>query len=374
MHRRSVWKSGEADSAAAAAEPALVAEVRAALARMPVTMPPTPADFASPEELWRMLVERARRRPVVRTSAGFVANDAYSEAHLLSSIFTGSVRLQCRVNKKPAPATVFAQLVDTAAGRTKQSREKAEPELAKFCALAAAEFRKRNSGAFAADRGRAENAALYEALYLVAPMCTSFNPELAAAMIEHGAALAKVPVAQARVLDSSSGWGDRAIGAALAGVAEYYGIDPNNALVAGYSRLAEFLRRVANHTMVQFVCEPFEKTQVGGFDILVSSPPFGNYEEYVAAGTDRSSQSNHLRSDLEWRSQWLFPAVSQMIQSVRVGGVVMLYLNDIHGCEFVRPLLDYVFRKHALTGRHETYVVQGRTHASAKVLTWVRPA
>ena len=113
---------------------------------------------------------------------------------------------------------------------------------------------------------------------------------------------------------------------------------------------------------------------MGGFDLLVSSPPFGSYEDYVATGTDRSAQSNHNRSDLEWRKHWLFPAVSQMLQSVRVGGVVMLYLNDIRGCELVRPLLDYVRDSHALVGRLESFTVRGRPRASAQVLTWVRPS
>ena len=108
--------------------------------------------------------------------------------------------------------------------------------------------------------------------------CTQFKPSLGLSVIK----LLK----GSRVLDFSSGWGDRLIAAIAADVERYVGVDPNADLRPGYEAIiARFAgrERAARYTMVR---APFQTARLPPgetFDLVFTSPPYFNFELYSSA-------------------------------------------------------------------------------------------
>lgn len=144
-----------------------------------------------------------------------------------------------------------------------------------------------------------------------------------------------------RVLDPSSGWGDRLIGSFGARVIEYVGVDPNKDLFKGYAEImslygithnfnsgelnmsdAYVLNGAGENTQYAMICAPFESEKaivpVGHFDAVVTSPPFFDYEVY--------SESNPIYKD--WIKDFYTPYTQKALECLRIGGYMALHIDD----------------------------------------------
>lgn len=142
-----------------------------------------------------------------------------------------------------------------------------------------------------------------------------------------------------RVLDASSGWGDRLIGSIGLGVKEYTGVDPNIDVFEGYSKILELYgfkvrtsEKASNGTpyfivgekegMVRkLICAPFESPKLTlerGYDVAFTSPPFFDYEVY----SDKNPQYK------DWIKDFYIPYVGRIIEHLAVGGALGLYIDD----------------------------------------------
>lgn len=172
------------------------------------------------------------------------------------------------------------------------------------------------------------DAVLFKALQLRKYLPSQFRPTAAKCIYQH--------FGSRKILDFSSGWGDRLI-AALAcqpQVQSYTAVDPNLSLHQKYREAIQFY--AAQNNAMQFVsiaqpAECVDYTQYGSFDLIFTSPPYFNAELY-----DRTSESqshNKFKTPQNWLDGFLFETLRRVIPRLDIGGHLILNISDIFGSE-----------------------------------------
>lgn len=146
-----------------------------------------------------------------------------------------------------------------------------------------------------------------------------------------------------RILDMSSGWGDRLIGAMAWAVksgktVRYQGYDPFAEL---QSRYAEMIRDFAPEgSRFEVTASPFEDAPIeqSAFDLAFTSPPYFDFEEYgISKVTGRETQSTVRYPTIgEWVDGFLKAMMRRASQMLRIGGHLAI---NIEG-PFMYTLLD----------------------------------
>jgi hypothetical protein len=130
------------------------------------------------------------------------------------------------------------------------------------------------------------------------------------------------------MLDPSSGWGDRLIGAAAAGIKQYIGYDPNPRLADCYKQMIEMFTKSDQDFSVR--TEPFTWKKHSGVNIALTSPPYFNYEEYVlpgGIGEDEQSIGKYPKYE-DWKEKMYVPYITDMFNAVIPGGWIIVYIED----------------------------------------------
>jgi hypothetical protein len=139
-----------------------------------------------------------------------------------------------------------------------------------------------------------------------------------------------------RILDFSAGWGDRLIGAlAYSKRIEYLGIDPSKCMKDIYKRIVRFFE--ANPKKYRVIKKPFEDYQVeeGYFDLVFTSPPFFNYEVYEK---NKDQSIEKWKDGESWKTGFLFPALEKSYYSLRKGGHLVLYMENLKGFSYLEEM------------------------------------
>ena len=173
--------------------------------------------------------------------------------------------------------------------------------------------------------------------------CTTFRPELMSGFIKLHSAKS--------VLDISSGWGDRLLGALAMGV-RYLGVDPNSCLHPGYK---EMIRRFGrgdkdeadsrnddiNLRRQHVIHGKFQEVIISGkYDMVHTSPPYFGVEEYSQEKTQSISE---FATSREWYDGFLVPSLTKAWAHLREGGYMILHINNMPGKEdYVIKMRDYV--------------------------------
>lgn len=140
-----------------------------------------------------------------------------------------------------------------------------------------------------------------------------------------------------KTLDISSGWGDRLIAAISCGV-RYTGFDPNETLQGGYREIIDRFDGDASVTPL-----PFEDAVIEGkYDLVFTSPPFSNYEEYRG-----SANTSTLRypNFTDWIFGFLFTSLAKAWKRLERGGNMVIHLSDTSSdmsLATVEPMMLYV--------------------------------
>jgi len=173
-------------------------------------------------------------------------------------------------------------------------------------------------------------------------IASQFRPSAAKAIYDHFKAK--------KVLDFSSGWGDRLSGAlASESVVEYLGIDPNRELVRGYS---EQCFNFQNSKNVGFIYQPAEeatknlKRTLFRPDLIFTSPPYFIIERY----TKESNQSWQRYKKLnDWLDKFLFTTLEQAWELLETGGHMAINISDVYCNHTVNricdPMNDFIWSK-----------------------------
>ena len=129
-----------------------------------------------------------------------------------------------------------------------------------------------------------------------------------------------------RVLDPCHGWGGRLVGALLADVESYTGVDPSDEASAGVHKIAEAYHEYSPDTEVKLLKMPFEDTalEAGAYDIAITSPPYFDVELYHG---EQQSYVRYPKYDL-WRDGFYRQLIAKVYDYLRDGGTFVLQVGS----------------------------------------------
>jgi hypothetical protein len=134
-----------------------------------------------------------------------------------------------------------------------------------------------------------------------------------------------------RILDFSSGWGDRLAGfLATPNAKEYYGIDPNENLQEGYRKQIEMANKLTKEDKEAIVVpSPAEDAYIEKdyFDFIFTSPPYFILERY----TQEQNQSWQRYKKIDkWLEDFLFKVLRKSWDSLKSGGTMAINISDVY--------------------------------------------
>lgn len=171
---------------------------------------------------------------------------------------------------------------------------------------------------------------LREKLYHLGVECTSFRPNVMCTLVGL--------FGSTRVLDFSSGWGDRLIAAIACGV-DYVGIDPNERLQQGYDAIRDFFQ-VSKNKYVTIVGRAQDIATLipeeDQFDLVFTSPPYFNYEIYNDGQTRCSTED-------EWLKEFLYPSIIGAWNHLQDEGYFAININQTSRSQsYVVKMIEFI--------------------------------
>ena len=136
---------------------------------------------------------------------------------------------------------------------------------------------------------------------------------------------AKEKMETVKMLDMSSGWGDRLLAALSIPEIDYTGFDVNKDLVDGYHDIISYMSPDKDRARIYI--QPFEENETleeEYYDIAFSSPPFFIKEIYV--GENQSTKK--FPGFEEWMVGFLFHSLIKIWKSLKVGGIMAVHMAD----------------------------------------------
>jgi len=130
-----------------------------------------------------------------------------------------------------------------------------------------------------------------------------------------------------RVLDFSSGFGGRMLGAMTSNMRYHYtGIDPNTATFKGLDALGSLINEVVgtSYEMHNTVSEEFDP-EAGSYDAAFSSPPYFNLEIY----TDEPTQCMNRYTNMDaWFEHYVEPTLRMLHKGLDKDGIYAVNIAD----------------------------------------------
>lgn len=140
-----------------------------------------------------------------------------------------------------------------------------------------------------------------------------------------------------RVLDFSSGWGDRLAGfCACPDTDFYYGIDPNHAVQVNYQKQVEAYN---TSKICEFIEAPAEDVDipVNEFDTVFTSPPYFNVERYTQDGNQSWKKFKKLDT---WLNEFLFVVLEKAWNGLKKDGHMIINISDVYSGHQVNKICD----------------------------------
>lgn len=178
---------------------------------------------------------------------------------------------------------------------------------------------------------------LRETIYELTHECSAFRPSVMVSMI-------KIFKGK-RVLDFSSGWGDRLLGAlACDKIIDFYcGVDPNTCVHPNYQKMIKFFNKDPNKFYM--INKPFQDAVLPNktFNLVMTSPPYFILEKY----SDEKTQSiNTFESLNDWLTNFLFYSLKKCWNVLESGGHMVISINDMRDqFKFVEKMIKYINNK-----------------------------
>lgn len=147
-----------------------------------------------------------------------------------------------------------------------------------------------------------------------------------------------------KVLDMSSGWGDRLCGFYASNAHSYIGFDPNSNLHDGYSKQMEFYANelqgidtkesIIHNSGSEFIDEVLNDEM---FDFIFTSPPYFNIEKYSKDPTQSFKKYNKID---KWLSEFLFNSIKQAWDRLETNGLLAINISDVYSNHTVNNICD----------------------------------
>ena len=140
-----------------------------------------------------------------------------------------------------------------------------------------------------------------------------------------------------RVLDFSSGWGDRLAGFCATPHTElYFGIDPNHAVQEGYKKQIDAYNVDKTFEFVESPAEDVE-IPINEFDTVFTSPPYFNVERYTQEGNQSWKKYKKLDS---WLEEFLFVVLEKAWYGLKKDGHMIINISDVYSGHRVNKICD----------------------------------
>ena len=169
--------------------------------------------------------------------------------------------------------------------------------------------------------------------------CTTFKPKIIKYIIDM--------FKSKRVLDISSGWGDRLVGAMASDIELYHGFDPNVKLQSRYIEMFNFFRPYATNPNIICTVEPipFENAELqpNFYDLVMSSPPYFTMEIYDENSQGQSTAT--VKDEKQWYTNFLAVWVDKCVHALKTGGIIALNINQERGKNYVNWLIGSLSSK-----------------------------
>ncbi len=135
------------------------------------------------------------------------------------------------------------------------------------------------------------------------------------------------------ILDISAGWGDRLL-TAMSLDFDYLGFDPNRELQGGHDLMIKKFGSPDRHKVLYL---PFEDADIpeGKFDLVLSSPPFYNLEEYSSEPTQSIIR---YPTFMEWLVKFLFSSLEKAWRGLKDGGYLAIHIGDTYQTHLCEPM------------------------------------
>jgi hypothetical protein len=187
---------------------------------------------------------------------------------------------------------------------------------------------------------------LRESLYELILECTTFRPTVMVSIIKL--------FGGRNILDFSSGWGDRLLGAmACDNIIDFYcGVDPNSCLHPNYKKMIEFFDKDPNKYVM--IKSEFQSAivPVKEYNLIFTSPPYFIIEKYTDEPT-QSTYGSDEESDTEsdsgnknldaWLHNFLFFSLKKCWDLLTDMGHMIININDMRDSfKFVEKMLNYI--------------------------------
>jgi hypothetical protein len=148
-----------------------------------------------------------------------------------------------------------------------------------------------------------------------------------------------------RILDFSSGWGDRLLAAIAYNAERYLGYDPNPNLQNGYNEMIE-LFVADNKKKYEIIAEPFETSPFiqEKFDLVFTSPPYFDFEMYIPSDQSickNQSIMNYPKFN-DWMIHFLFTSLHKCWQQLIMNGNMVIHLSDVYKTNYVEAMILFV--------------------------------
>lgn len=149
-----------------------------------------------------------------------------------------------------------------------------------------------------------------------------------------------------KVLDFSSGYGDRLLGAISSNcVIKYTGFDPNTDLKKGHDSMIKKFCPLNNKNSKNFKINylPFENGDIlnNDYDTVFTSPPFFELEDYVVG----EQSIKNFKTFESWAKDFLFFSVDKCWEHIKENGYFILYIGDYENHKIVEPVNLYLESK-----------------------------
>lgn len=140
-----------------------------------------------------------------------------------------------------------------------------------------------------------------------------------------------------KILDMSAGWGDRLIASLQLG-AIYTGVDPSSAMAPVYANILQTYSSEGSSVTTA----PFEDfTPPEKYHVAFSSPPYYDVEIY----NDEATQSIERYPSYErWMCDFLLPCLAKMVNSLLLGGYLILHLGDTKSVPLAEASVLYLLQ------------------------------
>lgn len=174
-----------------------------------------------------------------------------------------------------------------------------------------------------------------------------------------------------RILDPSSGWGDRLIAFTSMNVKEYVGFDPNRTLQKGYDNIIKTitkLSKVKNHYEV--ICDGFENMSEefnNHFDIVFTSPPYFDVEDYVDDKKQSIKKFNNI--DL-WKNNFFSKYLENCVNAVKSGGLIFIHISNNKDFKIVDFLMSEMNKYDVV--KYKYFGVMGASRHCLPIWSWIK--